>query len=283
MRVLIVTQEDPFYLPIFFREFFALLQGAPATSETSETSGARGVAGGARAEGIEVVGIMIQRALGNRDGRGLARRMLNLYGPLGFVRLGTRYALRRARNTLAQAGLLREGFSIRWYCERAGVAILPLTDINAPETVEFVRRSVDLMVSVAASQIFRRPVLEAAPLGCINLHNAPLPRYRGMLPNFWQMYHDEPHSVLTIHAMVEELDKGDILLQQATEIEPGMSLDALIRRTKARSAAALLEVLRGLRDGTIRTTPLPDEEGSYFSFPGRADAKAFRARGKRLL
>ncbi len=280
MRVLIVTQEDPFYLPIFFREFFRL-RAAERQERRQEERPGRGLEHGG--DEIEIVGVMIQRALGNRDGRGLARRMLGLYGPVGFMRIGARDALRKAQNALAGMGLLREGFSIQWFCAQAGVAVLPLTDINAPETVEFVRQEVDLVVSVAASQIFRRPVLEAAPLGCINLHNAPLPHYRGMLPNFWQMYHDEPCSVLTIHQMVEQLDKGDILLQQKTEIEPGMSLDALIKKTKARSAAALLEVLRGLRDGTVTAAPLPDEEGSYFSFPTRQDARAFRARGKRLL
>lgn len=269
MKVLIVTQEDPFYLPIFFREFFRLLTADERSAGHGEGE-------------IEIVGVMIQRALGNRDSRGLARRMLGLYGPVGFVRIGTRYAVRKAQNALAGVGLC-EGFSIRWYCTQAGVAVLPLSDINAPETVEFVRQEVDLVVSVAASQIFRRPVLEAPLLGCINLHNAPLPHYRGMLPNFWQMYHDEPCSVLTIHQMVEQLDKGDILLQQKTEIEPGMSLDALIKQTKAGSAAALLQVLHGLRDGTLTAQPLPEEEGSYFSFPTRKDARAFQARGKRLL
>lgn len=262
MKVIIVTQDDPFYLPIFFREFFALIRDA---------------------ENIQIEGVIVQRSLGNKNRRGLARRMVNLYGPIGFTRIGARYAFTKVRNALAEAGLLREGFSIRWYCEQAGVAILPYSDVNAAETVAFIRRTADLVVSVAASQIFRKPVLEAPRLGCINLHNAPLPKYRGMLPNFWQMYHGETHSVLTIHQMVEELDKGDILLQQATEIEPDMSLDQLIRRTKARSAAVLMDVLHGMRDGTIETTPLPDEPGSYFSFPGRSDAKEFRARGRKLL
>jgi methionyl-tRNA formyltransferase len=104
-----------------------------------------------------------------------------------------------------------------------------------------------------------------------------------MLPNFWQMYHDEPYSVLTIHSMVEDLDKGNVLLQRSTPIEEGMSLENLIRGTKTRSARALWNVLDGFAHATLSPEPLPTDGGSYFSWPTRAEAREFRRRGKRLL
>jgi methionyl-tRNA formyltransferase len=161
---------------------------------------------------------------------------------------------------------------------------LPFDDMNGEQAPDFVRReAIDLVVSVSASQIFKRPILEAPRIGCINLHNAPLPHYRGMLPNFWQMYHGEDESVLTIHEMVEDLDKGDILTQAGTTIEPDDSLDEVIRRTKHRSAEVLAETLEEVRTATARLSPLPAVEGSYFTWPTREQAREFRRRGKRLL
>jgi methionyl-tRNA formyltransferase len=83
--------------------------------------------------------------------------------------------------------------------------------------------------------------------------------------------------------MVEDLDEGDILAQEGTPIEPGMSLDELIRATKRRSAEVLYRTLGEVMRGEASYIPLPDEEGSYFSWPTREQAKEFRRRGKRLL
>ncbi len=256
MRVLIVTQEDPFYIPLFFREFFRDSR-----------------------DDIHVVGVAIQKPLGNRTARGLAKRIRSLYGTLGFVVMGLRYLWRKI---LGLAG--RWAPTVRGLCRRYDVPLVEETDANSDAFLNLlVEKSVDLIVSVSASQIFRAPVLAATPLGCINLHNAPLPRYRGMLPNFWQLYYGETESVLTIHRMVAELDAGAILLQRSTPITDSMSLEQLIRLTKIRSAHALWDLLEQLRDGTATESPMPQTGGSYHTWPTREEARELRRRGRRLL
>lgn len=273
LRIAMVTQEDPFYIPLFFREFFRLAEvrqelapaAAPASIPTSGTP-------------VELKGIMIQRALGNKTSKGLAKRIWRLYGTLGFVRMGFRYVAAKIGARLlprrSLAGLARG----------AGVPLLPMEDANGEEFLTFVRENrIDLVISVSASQIFKGEILSAPTYGCINLHNAPLPHYRGMLPNFWQLYHGEGESVLTIHQMVEDLDKGDILLRRATPITKEMSLEDLIRTTKLRSARALWHLLDRFATATVTVTPLPDEEGSYFTWPSREQAKELTRRGRKLL
>jgi methionyl-tRNA formyltransferase len=159
-----------------------------------------------------------------------------------------------------------------------------MDDANGEPFISFVRENrIDLVVSVSASQIFKRGILSAPTYGCINLHNAPLPHYRGMLPNFWQLYHREEQSVLTIHQMVEDLDKGEVLLRRPTSITDKMSLEELIRATKIRSARALWHLLDRFATGTVEVTPLPEEKGSYFSWPTREEAKELTRRGRKLL
>lgn len=281
LKVCIVTQEDPFYIPLFFREFLA----APGGEE------------------IDIRGIMIQPPLGTRGPRDLAQRIWSLYGLFGFLRIGMRYlgaAIRhRLYRGIAGLRLWPRDLSVAYYAERAGVPLLEFppepsqgsktgraipNNANGPTFLGWLREhQIDLIISVSASQIFRAAVLSTPTFGAINLHNAPLPRYRGMLPNFRQMAAGEAESVLTIHEMRVELDRGDILLQQGTPIVPGMSLDALIRATKVTSAVALRRLLGSITRGEARLTPLPQDEGSYFGWPTRAEAREFRRRGGRLL
>ena len=285
LRIAMVTQEDPFYIPLFFREFFRIAgvrreltaaRGSDSPADPgSWTSGPEIPTSG---RPVEVRGLMIQRPLGNKTSKGLAKRIWRLYGTLGFLRMGFRYLGAKV------AGRLLPGRSVAGAAEAAGVPLLPMTDANGEAFLSFVRdNQIDLVVSVSASQIFKGEILSAPTYGCINLHNAPLPHYRGMLPNFWQIYHGEKESVLTIHQMVENLDKGDILLQRATPISDGMSLEELIRLTKIRSARALWHLLDRFATGNVEVTPLSEEEGSYFTWPSREEAKEFRRRGRKLL
>ena len=123
-------------------------------------------------------------------------------------------------------------------------------------------------MSVSAPQIFRHELLHAPRHGCINIHNGRLPDYRGMLPNFWQMLNGETQAITTIHSMVRKLDAGTVIWEEATPIRPEMSLDALIRETKERSADALWRVLRHLAQH--RSLPhVRDIEGQAATIPSR--------------
>ncbi len=255
MHIFIVTQEDPFYIPRFFKRFLQRQE-----------------------EGITIVGVMIQQPLGNRTARGLAQRIWSLYGTVGFGVMGFRYLWRRVLRLLGPFAP-----TVTAYCTGAGVPVVPGQSVNTAEFVAYVlREKIDLIVSVSASQIFKEPLLSTPPMGCINLHNAPLPAYRGMLPNFWQLYHHETKSVLTIHRMVAELDGGAILLQRETPIPEKMSLEQLIRTTKESSADALWDLLVQMRDGTSTERPMPETGGSYFTWPTRQQARELQRR-RRLL
>jgi methionyl-tRNA formyltransferase len=157
--------------------------------------------------------------------------------------------------------------------------------INATGFVRTLRADIrpDLLISVAASQILREQVLEVPPLGCINLHSAPLPRYQGMMPNFWTMVHAEPKAAVTVHYMVEKLDAGDIIVQLPVPIQPEDSLHDLMVRSKQVGVQALLEAVGRIEKGTVRGQPMDTRHATYFSFPTRADAQRLRQMGRALL
>jgi methionyl-tRNA formyltransferase len=260
-RFICITQEDPFYVRLFFEEF---LRRYPRREE--------------------IAAVVIAPAMGKRSVAKLARQMYDFYGPLDFVRMGLRFAFFKVAARLGKLVGLRHFYSIEQVCHYYNVPAWRVADVNAEPFLARLRQlEPDLIVSVAAPQIFRRPLLSCARHGAINIHNSKLPRYRGMLPNFWQMYHGEKTVGTTIHRINDSVDDGPILLQMETPINPGETLDALIRRTKRAGAAQMIEVIAQIKAGTAREIDNPRGEASYFTFPSRDEVREFRRRGYRLV
>ena len=45
----------------------------------------------------------------------------------------------------------------------------------------------------------------------LNIHSGRLPKYRGMMPTFWQLLAGEREATITVHEMVPRLDAGAVL------------------------------------------------------------------------
>ena len=259
MRIAIATQEDPFYLPPALDAF-------------------------CRARPGDVVAIIILPAF-NEPLQATAGRLHQFYGTRDFARLLVRYVGAKIADRVNRVRPFLRAYSAADVARRHRIPTYHPAKINAPAFVEVLRGTIrpDLLVSIAASQILRRQVLEVPPLGCINLHSAPLPRYQGMMPNFWTMVHGEPEATVTVHYMVEKLDAGDIILQRPVPILPADSLHDLMVRSKVIGVEALCEAVAQLEHGTARPHPMDASRASYFSFPKRADAERLRRMGRALL
>jgi methionyl-tRNA formyltransferase len=250
LRVLFITEDDPLYVirlfEVFFREY--------------------------PADAIEICGITIDRPFHEPPWKTL-RRMLGLYGAWGVARVATRFL--RARLT---------GRSIARLAAERSIPLYPARSVNAPEYLEQVRRlAPDLVVSLAAPEIFRRDLLGIPRLGCINIHSGRLPVYRGMMPTFWQMLRGEPAVTVTVHEMAEKLDAGRVLGTVTVPISARDSLDRVIVTTKQAGARLLIEVLNKIRLDQLSPVPVDMTGASYFSFPKREHVLEFRKRGHRLL
>lgn len=250
LRVHFITEDDPLYVAEFFEAFLSLYKG----------------------EEIQIVGISIQQPF--NEGRfSTAQRVLSLYGPTGFARLLVRFARRKL-----------QGRSIARLARDANIPLVPTMSVNDSGFVERVKfLDPDVIVSVAAPEIFKTAILEVPRLGCINVHSGRLPRYRGMMPTFWQMRSGEPNVTVTVHEMAEKLDAGAVLGTAECRIAQRDSLDRVMVAAKHEGARLLIRVLRELAAGEIQPQQLDMTEASYFSFPSRADVLRLRQLGHRLI
>ena len=103
------------------------------------------------------------------------------------------------------------------------------------------------------------------------------------MPTFWQMLRGEPAITITVHRMAKKLDAGDVLAIRLFAIKRNNSLDRVIEGTKSEGARLMIQVLRDLRAGRAKSTPLDMKQANYFSFPKPKDVREFRKLGHRLL
>jgi methionyl-tRNA formyltransferase len=262
MRIFILTEEEPFYLPTFM--------------DTVLT-----------ARGKDVLGVSITPHLASLEKKklkGTVGRYWDLFGPRLFLLYGIEFAWVKLLDRIHP--LLSGG---RFHSVAKAVASHKVPthrpkSVNGKAFLAMLADEIkpDVIVSVACPQILKEKILSLPPLGCINVHGALLPRYRGMMPSFWALYHGETKGGVSVHYMTPELDAGGILVQKEIDIAPDETLRGLMAKSKQLGAQALLEALDMLESGAVTAIPNPAEEATSFSFPTKAEAREFRRRGRRF-
>jgi methionyl-tRNA formyltransferase len=261
MRIEFLTQDDPLYVLPFFDEFVRQFNSE-----------------------FEILQISISPTMGKRSRFQMAKELTQLYGIIGMARLVTRLFVSKLLGIFPRKAGASRFWTLSQLSRGHGIPHAQIDNPNASKFVDSVRRRApDLLISVACPYVLKEPMLSIAPKGAINIHHAPLPRYKGMMPTFWQMFHGEKTVGLTIHYMVANIDEGEALFQDELAIEPGESLDHLIQRSKRHGAHCMAKVLRQIREGSVSSIMLDHSKGSYFSFPTSDQIREFYQRGLRAI
>jgi methionyl-tRNA formyltransferase len=248
MKIVFLTTDDPFYLPAFFDRVL-----------------------GVRGRETALVAV-VPPLYGKQTVPQAAWRYFRTFGLGDTAQLAARTGVAKAR-----------GRSIASVCTRRGVPHAVIRDVNAPEFLSELRSlGTDLIVSVSCPQIFRTPLIELPEKGCLNIHGAILPQYRGIMPSFWMLANGERQAGVSIYFVNEQIDAGDLIAQRIFDISPTETLDAFLTRSKRIAAELLLETLDAIEGETVAATPLDLTQGSYFSWPDRDAVARFRAGGRRL-
>jgi len=220
-NILIITQEDPFYIRLFFEEFLKNFKPLK-----------------------EIKGVVIAPTMGKNSVIKLIKQMYEFYGFWDFTKVGFRFLYFRFLGKVSKAISLDRFYSIDQVCRFYKVPVQITKNVNSEEFLEEIKKmDLDLIISVAAPQIFKEKLIKIPKKGCINIHNSKLPKYRGMLPNFWQMFHGEKSVGTTIHRINDGIDDGDILFQIETLILPDESLESVICKTKKIGAGLMIEAI----------------------------------------
>jgi len=87
------------------------------------------------------------------------------------------------------------------------------------DVFQIIEGPIDLAFSVFYDKILPASFIEACGR-VLNIHNSPLPRYRGVSPINWALKNNERHHGITIHEITPGIDDGPIVAQLDYTIFP---------------------------------------------------------------
>lgn len=155
---------------------------------------------------------------------------------------------------------------------RLGAALHETRDVNAEETLAFVRALVPELVFVAGwSQLVREPFIALAREGVFGLHPSLLPRHRGRAPIPWAILSGLARTGVTLFEIADaSADSGPIVGQVVVEIEPDETATTLYEKVRLAHVELICEYVPQL---LARTAPrLPQDPRRASTWPKRAPA-----------
>ena len=257
MRVLIITEEDEFYLPLSIDYIL---------KNCSEN----------------IVEVVCARNPILPSKIKAARKFLNAFGLLPVLHQGFRLFKAKILNGLSWLNFSGRYYSVKNVCKTHNMPYSFAENINSPEFLRHCNDlNIDLIASVSPTQIFKERIINLPKHGCINIHTAKLPKYRGLYPTYWAMACGEKTIGVSIHYIEKGIDTGKILLQEEIEIPQNTTLDHMLTVTKQKGAELTVQAIKQIAENKVKAY-YAEGEGNYFSFPTPDSYKNFKKNGYKL-
>ena len=254
MKIVIITQDEPFYLADNLRYLIKIL---PKHSI--------------------IVGCVVNDVspFGKKETfLQKAKKTYDVFGLSFFLHYGIKFLKNKfdkSKNVkkLLQANSIQE--------------IVLNKHINHEDSVSKIKEfQPDLLLSVLGNQIFKDPIINLAPKGCLNLHTALLPKYRGLMPTFWVLRNNEKYTGVSVFFVDEGIDSGPIIVQEKVEIR-NLTQEQLIKRTKKIGRELISKSIDLIQRNEVKLIENDPSKKTYFTFPTRQDVLEFKNNGKRFF
>ncbi len=121
----------------------------------------------------------------------------------------------------------------------------------------------DLFFLCAYAKLLGKELLEIPPQGSVNLHFSLLPELRGAAPIQRAIVKGFKKTGITTFFMNESLDKGEIILQEQTEIQEFETFGELEKRLTNTGKMIAKRTIEGIIEGNLKTTKQDNAKKSY--------------------
>lgn len=145
-------------------------------------------------------------------------------------------------------------------CETKAFALEKGLPVLSPEkltheVVEEIKAvGAEYAVVVAYGKLLRQSLIDAFPMGAMNVHYSLLPKYRGASPVEAALLAGDTVTGVAIQKLVKEMDAGDVLAMREVAIEDMETTRELRPRLITEGAELLIEILPAFEAGDIRPT-----------------------------
>ena len=166
MRIILFTQEDPFYLEESTEDLIKKIN----------IDGKHSI--------IQAI-ITPPSPFGRKETfKQKAMKTYKIFGLSFFIFYSFRFFLRKIIMSKSVEKILK----------KYNVPTKTITDsINSRKNVDLIKSlNADLILIIAGNQIIKQEVLDSTKYGVFNIHSSLLPNYKGLMPTFWVLRNDEP-------------------------------------------------------------------------------------------
>lgn len=144
------------------------------------------------------------------------------------------------------------------------VVVPPERSINHPDFIRRIRDEFRALIGInfGGLQIFRPDLIAAFDI-LTNVHNSPVPEYRGLRIGEWALFRGETETGCSFHRITPGIDEGPVLLRDSISIPAGIHPAQLEVVKLAHAATRMAEFLQMVR----RRDPGTPQSGTpgYFS------------------
>jgi methionyl-tRNA formyltransferase len=145
--------------------------------------------------------------------------------------------------------------AVKKYAGEHNLNILQPLKLKDPHFLDELRSlNADLQI-VVAFRMLPEVVWNMPPMGTVNLHGSLLPQYRGAAPINWAIIYGEKETGVTTFKLKQEIDTGDILIQEKIPVGGDETFGEVHDRMKEIGAGVLVRTIDGLVNGSLQEIP----------------------------
>ena len=153
---------------------------------------------------------------------------------------------------------------VKTYAESQELRVLqPATLRDATAQDEILSLEPEVIIIAAYGLILPRRVVEAPPLGCVNIHPSLLPLHRGPSPVAFTILEGDDVAGVSLMLLDRGTDSGPVLAQEERPSLPGDTTGALTDELFNRGAELLARVLPAYGRGEVAPVPQDESRATY--------------------
>jgi len=147
-----------------------------------------------------------------------------------------------------------------------GLSTAKETNLNSESLIERISKiKPDIIFCIGGTQILPKKLLHIPPKGCVNIHPALLPKYRGRYSIPHAIFNGDKQIGATVHFMDEGMDKGPIIAQKKITLSQDDTAKTAYEKFTSVASKMFSELVDDWVKGkTISATPQDESEATYY-------------------
>lgn len=143
--------------------------------------------------------------------------------------------------------------AVKEFALKKNIPVLQPTNLKDPEFLDTLASYNPNLQIVVAFRMLPKSVWSLPEYGTFNLHASLLPDYRGAAPINWAIINGEQETGVTTFFIDDEIDTGQIILQEKTSIIENETVGELHDKLMALGAQLVVRTVTLLAEGPVKT------------------------------